>query len=84
MDALLLHFFRDELVKLASGSSDAQRNYYLRNRNKILQQQKSYRVKNSTMISKKQKAYRSKVKSGMIRQRERISTGNSYTYGGYR
>jgi hypothetical protein len=81
MNALLLHFFSDELVKLAS---DAQRNYYMRNRSKILQQQKSYRMKNAPVISKKQKAYRSKVKSGVLRQRERHSTGNSYTYGGYR
>lgn len=84
MDSLLWHFFSDELVKLAGGDPSKQHNYYLRNRNKILQQQKQYRVKNSAMISKKQKVYRSKVKSGMIRQRQRISTGTSYTYGGYR
>jgi hypothetical protein len=84
LDSLLLHFFYDELEKLAGGDSRSQHNYYLRNRNKILQQQKQYRAKNAPIISKKQKAYRSKVKSGMIRQRQRISTGASYTYGGYR
>jgi hypothetical protein len=84
MNSLLLHFFSDELVKLAAGSVDSQRQYYMRNRNRILQQQKQYRIKNSTMIAKKQKVYRAKVKSGMIRQRQRIDTGNSYTYGGYR
>lgn len=84
MDSLLWHFFSDELVKLAGGDPSKRHNYYMQNRSKILQQQKQYRVKNSAMISKKQKAYRSKVKSGMIRQRQRISTGTSYTYGGYR
>jgi hypothetical protein len=84
MNDLLLHFFYDELEKLAVGDSRSQHNYYLRNRNKILQQQRQYRAKNAPIISKKQKAYRSKVKSGMIRQRQRISTGSSYTYGGYR
>jgi hypothetical protein len=84
LDSLLLHFFYDELEKLAGGDSRSQHNYYLRNRNKILQQQRQYRAKNAPMISKKQKVYRSKVKSGMIRQRQRISTGASYTYGGYR
>ena len=84
MNSLLLQFFSDELVKLAGGDPARQRQYYMRNRNKILQQQKQYRVKNSAIISKKQKIYRSKVNSGMIRQRQRISTGNSYTYGGYR
>jgi hypothetical protein len=84
MNALLLQFFSDELVKLASGSSDTQRNYYMRNRSKILQQQKAYRMQHAPMISKKQKVYRNKVKSGVLRQRERHSTGNSYTYGGYR
>lgn len=83
MDSLLLHFFADEVEKLA-GSLNSRRDYYMRNRSKILQQQKSYRVQHAPMISKKQKAYRNKVNSGLIRQRQRISTGNSYTYGGYR
>lgn len=74
----MLQFFSDELEKLAASE------YYMRNRSKILQQQKSYRMQNAPMLAKKKKVYRAKVNSGMIRQRQRTSVGNSYTYGGYR
>jgi superoxide dismutase len=81
MNNLLLHFFADEMMKLA----DVQRHqYYMNNRNKILQRQREYRIKNAARIARKQKIYRAQVKRGVIRQRQRISTGFSYTYGGYR
>lgn len=81
MNSLLLHYFVDELLKVA----DADRHrYYLNNRNTILQKQREYRIKNAAKIARSQKIYRAKLKSGAIRQRQRFSTGGSYTYGGYR
>jgi collagenase-like PrtC family protease len=80
----LLHFFADELEKLASDSRRKRHGYYMRNRNKILQQQRQYRAKNRASIARRQKMYRRRVKAGAQRQRKRISTGHSYTYGGYR
>ena len=81
MDLEVLHFFSDELEKLAAKS---RHNYYMRNRNQILQRQRQYRSKNKGGIALRQKMYRRKVKAGAHRQRQRISTGHSYTYGGYR
>lgn len=83
MDLEVLHFFSDELEKLA-GNSRKRHGYYMRNRNKILQQQRRYRAQNKGKIALRQRMYRRKVKSGAHRQRKRISTGHSYTYGGYR
>lgn len=84
MDSAVLHFFADELEKLASDSRRKRHGYYMRNRNKILQQQRQYRAKNRASIARRQKMYRRRVKAGAQRQRKRISTGHSYTYGGYR
>jgi len=83
MDLEALYFFSDELEKLA-GNSRKRHGYYMRNRNKILQQQRRYRSTNRGKIALRQKMYRRKVKAGAQRQRKRISTGHSYTYGGYR
>jgi hypothetical protein len=83
VDLEVLHFFSDEIEKLAE-SSRKRHNYYMRNRHKILQQQRRYRSKNKASIAMRQKRYRRKVKMGAQRQRKRISTGHSYTYGGYR
>lgn len=81
----VLHFFADELEKLAADSKSKSRHgYYMRNRNQILQKQRQYRAKNKAGIARRQKMYRRKVKMGAQRQRKRISTGHSYTYGGYR
>ena len=79
----VLHFFTDELVKAAS-KSKSRHGYYMRNRNQILQKQRQYRAKNKGQIARRQKMYRRKVSTGAHRQRTRISTGHSYTYGGYR
>ncbi len=81
MDLEVLYFFSDELEKLAEKS---RHNYYMRNRNQILQRQRQYRSKNKASIARRQMMYRRKVKAGAHRQRKRISTGHSYTYGGYR
>lgn len=84
MNSAFFHFFADELEKLASDKRRKRHNYYMRNRNKILQQQRRYRSKNKGQIALRQKMYRRKVKAGAHRQRKRVSTGHSYTYGGYR
>lgn len=85
MDSDILHFFGDELEKLASEADRRKRHqYYVRNKNRILAQQRMYRKKNMHKIQRRQKMYRRQVGAGMRRQRKRISTGNSYTYGGYR
>lgn len=84
MDSEVFHFFVDELEKLASDKRRKRHGYYMRNRNRILQQQRQYRTKNRAQIARRQKIYRRKVKSGQQRQRQRIGMGNSYTYGGYR
>jgi hypothetical protein len=84
MDSEVFLFFVDELEKLASDDSRKRHNYYMQNRNRILQQQQQYRAKNRAQIARRQKAYRRKVGSGQHRQRQRIGMGNSYTYGGYR
>ena len=84
MDAEVFHFFVDELEKLASDSRRKRHGYYMRNRNRILQQQRQYRAKNRAQIARRQKIYRRRVSSGQHRQRQRIGMGNSYTYGGYR
>lgn len=85
MDSDVLHFFGDELEKLAATDKRRKRHqYYMRNKNRILAQQRMYRKKNMHKIRRRQKMYRRQVGAGMRRQRKRISTGNSYTYGGYR
>jgi hypothetical protein len=84
MDLEALQFFSDELEKLAADSRRKRHGYYMRNRHKILQQQKRYRATHGHAIARRQKMYRRKVKSGGHRQRKRVSTGHSYTYGGYR
>lgn len=86
MDLDVLLFFADEIEKLG-GDSDATRRrhqYYMRNKNRILTQQRMYRKKHGHTIKRRQMIYRKQVGSGMRRQQKRISTGNSYTYGGYR
>lgn len=84
MDPEVLHFFTDELEKLAADKRRRRHQYYMRNKNQILTQQRMYRKKNMHKIKRRQKIYRRQVGAGMRRQRKRISTGNSYTYGGYR
>jgi superoxide dismutase len=81
VDLDVLHFFSDELEKIAA---KGRHNYYMRNRNQILQKQRQYRAKNKGQIARRQKMYRRKVNTGAKRVRTRISTGHSYTYGGYR
>ena len=58
--------------------------YYMRNRHQILQKQRQYRQRNKAQIALKQKMYRRQVGTGAKVQRKRITTGHSYTYGGYR
>jgi len=85
MDSLILEFFQDELIKLASSAKKRKRHtYYMANRNAILNRQRMYRQKNAAKIRRRQKIYRNKVKSGARKVRKRISTGNSYSYGSYR
>ena len=84
MNLEVLHFFVDELEKLAADDRRKRHGYYMRNRNRILQQQRQYRAKNRAQIARRQKIYRRRVSSGQHRQRQRIGMGNSYTYGGYR
>ena len=86
MDMLTLHFFCDEIEKIASAASDKRKShaYYIANRNAIRNRQRMYRQKNRASIARRQKIYRRKVKAGSRKVRARISTGNSYTYGGYK
>ena len=86
INADILHFFVDEVEKLGGDSDAARRRhqYYMRNRNRILSQQRMYRKENMHSSKRRQKRYRREINSGMKRQRQRVSTGNSYTYGGYR
>jgi|SaaInlStandDraft_5_1057022.scaffolds.fasta_scaffold00385_43 hypothetical protein len=84
MDSDVLYFFEDELEKLASDPRRKRHQYYMRNKNRIQSQQRMYRKKNAHKIKRRQKIYRRQVGAGMRRQRKRISTGSSYTYGGYR
>lgn len=62
----------------------ARRDYYLQNRQRILQKQKVYRAKNQARIARQQKIYRRKVKYGTQRQRRRVAVGNhGYEFMGY-
>jgi hypothetical protein len=76
-----------EFVKHAMTEAERrkQHQYYMQHRNEILAAKRAYRARNQAEISKKQKAYRRKVKMGVKKQRQRISTGgNSFIYGGFR
>lgn len=58
--------------------------YYIRNRTQLQARNRQYRTRNKAGISRKQKIYRRQVSTGTRRTRHRISSGQSYTYGGYR
>jgi hypothetical protein len=59
--------------------------YYVKNRQRLLQQKRAYRAQNRAEISRKKKIYNRKVKTGVHRQRRRIRTGSfGATYQGYK
>ena len=61
------------------------REYYRRNRSKILASARAYRASHKDTLKRKAKMYRKKVKAGAIRQRDRVGgAGVGYTYAGYK
>lgn len=85
----LLHFFQDELEKIGAMTPAERRKrqheYYVANRQKLLQGSRAYRAQNRAQISRKKKIYNRRVRTGVRRQRRRIQTGSfGAQYQGYK
>jgi len=62
----------------------ARQQYYMQHRGELLSAAAAYRSRNAGALRRKAKKYRKEVASGVRKQRERYTSGNSYTFGGFR
>jgi len=62
----------------------ARQQYYMQHRGALLAASAAYRARNAGALNRKAKKYRREVASGVRKQRERFSQGNSYVFGGFR
>lgn len=75
-----------EKVGAATSAEVSQRRheYYIRNRSALLQKSLQYKLQNKAILKRKQKAYRRRVQSGVQKQRQRITAGQRYIFGGFK
>ena len=85
LPTLLLRAAAEKVAMMSEADQrKARQQYYMQHRGALLAASAAYRARNAGVLKRKARKYRKEVASGVRKQRERFTTGNSYIFGGFR